>query len=189
MWPCGLPMKQRLFPYGDHPTCSKPDRRSLAALVAQEPSTDSSERSGGEVLGLSSDVHRQPLRATQCEVELWPSQREAAVRSTDLTDDLVVALPTSAGKTRVAEIAALMTLSTGKRVLIVTPLRALSAQTEHSFRRTFGPLGFKVSSLYGASGVSEGDEDASARVPSSSRPRRNSTSRCGAMPTSSTTLV
>ena len=94
------------------------------------------------------------------EVELWPSQREAALRSTDLTDDLVVALPTSAGKTRVAEIAALMTLSTGKRVLIVTPLRALSAQTEHSFRRTFGPLGFKVSSLYGASGLSEGDEDA-----------------------------
>jgi hypothetical protein len=94
------------------------------------------------------------------EVELWPSQREAAARSTDLTDDLVVALPTSAGKTRVAEIAALMTLSVGKRVLIVTPLRALSAQTERSFRRTFAPLGQAVSSLYGASGVSEGDEDA-----------------------------
>ncbi len=94
------------------------------------------------------------------EVELWPSQREAATRSTDLTDDLVVALPTSAGKTRVAEIAALMTLSVGKRVLIVTPLRALSAQTERSFRRTFAPLGQAVSSLYGASGVSEGDEDA-----------------------------
>ncbi len=94
------------------------------------------------------------------EVELWPSQREAARRSTDLTDDLVVALPTSAGKTRVAEIAALMTLSTARRVLIVTPLRALSAQTERSFRKTFGPLGFSVSSLYGASGVSAGDEDA-----------------------------
>lgn len=94
------------------------------------------------------------------EVELWPSQREAAARSTDLTDDLVVALPTSAGKTRVAEIAALMTLSVGKRVLIVTPLRALSAQTERSFRRTFAPLGQAVSSLYGACGVSEGDEDA-----------------------------
>src|SRR5690606_821990 len=36
------------------------------------------------------------------EVELWPSQREAARRSTDVTDDMVVALPTSAGKTRVA---------------------------------------------------------------------------------------
>lgn len=94
------------------------------------------------------------------EVELWPSQREAARRSTDVTDDMVVALPTSAGKTRVAEITALMTLSSERRVLIVTPLRALSAQTERSFRKTFAPLGFSVSSLYGASGLSAGDEDA-----------------------------
>ena len=94
------------------------------------------------------------------QVELWPSQREAARRSSDLSDDLVVALPTSAGKTRIAEIATLMTLSTKKRVLIVTPLRALSAQTERSFREAFAPLGFTVSSLYGASGISAGDEDA-----------------------------
>lgn len=94
------------------------------------------------------------------EVELWPSQHDAARRSTDITDDLVVALPTSAGKTRVAEIAALMTLSSARRVLIVTPLRALSAQTERSFRETFAPLGFTVSSLYGASGLSASDEDA-----------------------------
>lgn len=94
------------------------------------------------------------------EVELWPSQLVAAQRSADVTDDLVVALPTSAGKTRVAEIAALMTLSGERRVLIVTPLRALSAQTERTFRRTFAPLGFSVSSLYGASGLSTGDEDA-----------------------------
>lgn len=94
------------------------------------------------------------------EVELWPSQREAARRATDIDDDLIVALPTSAGKTRVAEIAALMTLATEKRVLIVTPLRALSAQTERSFRKAFAPLGFGVSSLYGASGLSSGDEDA-----------------------------
>jgi replicative superfamily II helicase len=51
------------------------------------------------------------------EVELWPSQREAARRSANVTDDLVVALPTSAGKTRVAEIAALMTLAAERRVL------------------------------------------------------------------------
>ena len=94
------------------------------------------------------------------EVELWPSQTEAARRATDMTDDLVVALPTSAGKTRIAEIAALMALSLGRRVLIVTPLRALSAQTERSFRKTFGSLGFTVSSLYGASGAALGDEDA-----------------------------
>lgn len=94
------------------------------------------------------------------EIELWPSQLEAAARSTNVEDDLVVSLPTSAGKTRIAELAALMTLAQGKRVLIVTPLRALSAQTERSFRNTFSPLGFSVSSLYGASGVSETDEDA-----------------------------
>jgi hypothetical protein len=94
------------------------------------------------------------------EVELWPSQVEAAHRAVDITDDLVVALPTSAGKTRVAEIAALMTLALGRRVLIVTPLRALSAQTERSFRKTFSTLGFTVSSLYGASGMAAGDEDA-----------------------------
>lgn len=93
------------------------------------------------------------------ELELWPSQREAAKRSTDVFDDLVVSLPTSAGKTRIAEIAALMCLAGGKRVLIVTPLRALSAQTERTFRQTFSPLGFSVSSLYGASGLSAGDED------------------------------
>lgn len=94
------------------------------------------------------------------EVELWPSQLMAAQRAVDVTDDLVVALPTSAGKTRIAEIAALMALACGQRVLIVTPLRALSAQTERSFRKTFAPLGFTVSSLYGSSGVAGTDEDA-----------------------------
>jgi hypothetical protein len=94
------------------------------------------------------------------EVELWPSQIAAAERSTDLGDNLVVALPTSAGKTRIAEIASLMALACGQRVLIVTPLRALSAQTERSFRRTFSPLGFTISSLYGAGGIAGRDEDA-----------------------------
>lgn len=94
------------------------------------------------------------------EVELWPSQLEAAARCRDVTDDLIVALPTSAGKTRIAEMAALITLATEKRVLIVTPLRALSAQTERSFRKTFTPLGFSVSSLYGAGGLSAMDSDA-----------------------------
>ena len=94
------------------------------------------------------------------EVELWPSQLEAARRSIDLQDDLVVALPTSAGKTRIAELATMATLTTGKRVVIVTPLRALSAQTERSFRQTFTPLGYTVSSLYGASGASDFDQNA-----------------------------
>ena len=93
------------------------------------------------------------------EVELWPSQAQAAPRAVDITDDLVVALPTSAGKTRIAEIATLMALACGRRVLIITPLRALSAQTERSFRKTFSTLGFTVSSLYDASGMAGDDKD------------------------------
>jgi hypothetical protein len=94
------------------------------------------------------------------QVELWPSQIIAARRAADPADDLVVALPTSAGKTRIAELAALTCLSLGKRVVLITPLRALSAQTETSFRSTFVPLGATVSSLYGKSGISAGDANA-----------------------------
>jgi hypothetical protein len=91
------------------------------------------------------------------EVDLWPSQLDAAARAVDTADDLIVALPTSAGKTRVAELCILRTLAAGKRVVYVTPLRALSAQVERTLGRTFRPLGFSVSSLYGASGVAAAD--------------------------------
>ena len=97
------------------------------------------------------------------EIELWPSQIDAARRAADPADDLVVALPTSAGKTRVAELATLTALSMGKRILVVTPLRALSAQSERSFRSRFAPLGATISSLYGKSGLPEGDADALRR--------------------------
>src|ERR1700722_12879970 len=48
----------------------------------------------------------------------------------------------------------------GRRVVFVTPLRALSAQTEVTLQRTFGPLGKTISALYGSIGVSGFDEDA-----------------------------
>jgi superfamily II DNA/RNA helicase/tetratricopeptide (TPR) repeat protein len=96
----------------------------------------------------------------KAEVDLWPSQIEAASRAVDQTDDLVVSLPTSAGKTRIAELCILRCLAGGKRVVFVTPLRALSAQTETTLQRTFGPLGKTISALYGSIGVSGFDEDA-----------------------------
>ena len=45
-------------------------------------------------------------------------------------------------------------------MVFVTPLRALSAQTESTLQRTFGPLGKTVSALYGTIGVSGFDADA-----------------------------
>ncbi|MES1942425.1 DEAD/DEAH box helicase-like protein [Salinisphaera sp. T5B8] len=99
------------------------------------------------------------LKRRRAEIDLWPSQVDAARRAVDVSDDLVVSLPTSAGKTRVAELCILRCLSEGKRVVFITPLRALSAQTEMSLQRTFGPLGKSISSLYGSIGTSnfEGD--------------------------------
>ncbi|KAF1037015.1 MAG: putative helicase HelY [Burkholderia lata] len=99
-------------------------------------------------------------RRPKAEVDLWPSQIEAATRAVDQSDDLVVSLPTSAGKTRIAELCILRCLAGGKRVFFVTPLRALSAQTETTLQRTFGPLGKTISALYGSIGMSGFDENA-----------------------------
>jgi hypothetical protein len=100
------------------------------------------------------------------QLELWPSQLDAARRAVDVADDLVIALPTSAGKTRIAEFCILCTLASGKRVVYVTPLRALSAQVERVLARTFIPLGFTVTSLYGAAGATIADAEslASAKI-------------------------
>ncbi len=91
------------------------------------------------------------------EIDLWPSQLEAAVRAVDPDDDLVVALPTSAGKTRIAELCILRCLAEEKRVVYVTPLRALSAQVEKTLAKTFRPLGVSTTALYGSSGVAVTD--------------------------------
>ena len=100
------------------------------------------------------------VRRPKAEIDLWPSQIAAAARAVDQADDLVVSLPTSAGKTRISELCILRCLAAGRRVIFVTPLRALSAQTEVTLQRTFGPLGKTISALYGSIGVSGLDEDA-----------------------------
>jgi superfamily II DNA/RNA helicase len=99
-------------------------------------------------------------RRPRAEVDVWPSQIDAATRAADQNDNLVVSLPTSAGKTRIAELAILRCLAGSQRVMFVTPLRALSAQTEITLQRTFGSLGKTISALYGSIGVSGFDEDA-----------------------------
>ena len=98
-------------------------------------------------------------RRARAEIELWPSQIEGADRAVTNNEDLVVSLPTSAGKTRIAELCILRCLSIGKRVVFVTPLRALSAQTEVTLQRTFVPLGKRISNLYGSVGTNGLDDD------------------------------
>ena len=129
--------------------------QSLHVVLPNNPPHGASERYSD----LRSIFVSSLLARNVAEIELWPSQVEAARRAADPGDDLVVSLPTSSGKTRVAELATLTALAMGKRTMIVTPLRALSAQSERSFRSRFAPLGATVSSLYGKSGLSAGDAD------------------------------
>lgn len=100
------------------------------------------------------------LARRHAEIDLWPSQLHVVERIFTGTDDLVVALPTSAGKTRIAELCILQCLGQGRRAVYVTPLRALSAQSERILDQTFAPLGVRVSSLYGSMGVNDLDDDA-----------------------------
>ncbi|MCY4474604.1 MAG: DEAD/DEAH box helicase [Chloroflexi bacterium] len=90
-------------------------------------------------------------------IALWPSQIDAARRATDQLDNLVVALPTSAGKTLIAQLCILRAMAANRRVIYVTPLRALSAQIERDLAGAFLPLGFTVSSLYNAVDIDSGD--------------------------------
>lgn len=125
---------------------------SLHQRLPLEPNDDSSAWNALRV----NYIDRLRMRS-RAAVEFWPSQLTAAARSLDRNDDLVVALPTSAGKTRIAELCILRALADGKRVVYVTPLRALSAQVEHDLADTFVPLGFRVSALYGSAGTEAGD--------------------------------
>ena len=44
------------------------------------------------------------MRPSRAEIELWPSQLDATRKVTDSSENMVVSLPTSAGKTRIAEL-------------------------------------------------------------------------------------
>lgn len=114
---------------------------------------------GGDWARLRATFIASLFRRRRSEIDLWPSQLAAAERVLNTGESLVLSLPTSAGKTRIAELCILACLAEGRRVVFVTPLRALSAQTEAALQRTFSPLGKTVTSLYGAIGASSVDED------------------------------
>ena len=121
--------------------------------------SDPSPEDDGEWVRLRKLYISSLFKRRKAEIELWPSQIEGAKRAVNDFDDLVVSLPTSAGKTLISELCILRCLAIGKRVLFITPLRALSAQTESSLRKTFLPLGKTVSTLYGQIGTSAHDQD------------------------------
>lgn len=63
----------------------------------------------------------------------------------------VISIPTSAGKTKIAEIAVLNSLTKYPNgiCLYIAPFRSLAYEVEEAFTKNFVPIGFKVSHLYG----------------------------------------
>ena len=83
--------------------------------------------------------------------ELYPPQAEAVERGLLDDSNMLLSIPTAAGKTLLAELAMLKAAFDGKRSLYIVPLRALAAEKYETFRR-FKDLGINV-------GISTGDFD------------------------------
>ncbi|ABK14589.1 ATP-dependent DNA helicase [Methanothrix thermoacetophila] len=81
--------------------------------------------------------------------ELYPPQAEAIERGLLDGRNMIISVPTAAGKTLLAELAMLRGALSGKRSLYIVPLRALASEKFESFSR-FSKLGLRV-------GISTGD--------------------------------
>jgi len=87
-------------------------------------------------------------------LEIWEHQQgefllpvqEVAVQRYGLFEgqSLIISSPTSSGKTFVGEMAAMRATFAGKRVLYLTPLRALAEEKYQTFRDRYGSYGVKV---------------------------------------------
>ncbi|WP_299931792.1 DEAD/DEAH box helicase [uncultured Nocardioides sp.] len=94
--------------------------------------------------------------------ELWPSQLRALNEGILSPSSRVVRMPTSAGKTRVAEMAIVHALAVrpGAKALYVGPFNALTNEVTAGLNDLFVDLGLSVSSLPGNYELSAVDEDA-----------------------------
>lgn len=92
-------------------------------------------------------------------IELFYTQYEA-INAMRNNNNIVISLPTSSGKTRIAEIAILETLvnNPNSKILYLAPFRSLSFEVEESMDKVFSSLGFSTTFLYGGAQYSKIDK-------------------------------
>lgn len=93
--------------------------------------------------------------------ELFITQRKALNKVLDTDDNgCVVAIPTSSGKTRIAELAILDSLikEPDGKILYIAPFRSLAFEIENDLGKVLGNVGITISHLYGGSLFSKLDE-------------------------------
>ena len=108
---------------------------------------------------VSNFIKSLSLRTPVPIVELFVSQRDAISKALK-PGGLVVCLPTSGGKTRIAEISIFKSLldETDSIVLYIAPFRSLAYEVEQTLESTFRQLGIGVSHLYGGGQYSKIDK-------------------------------
>lgn len=88
-------------------------------------------------------------------IELWRSQTKALpIINEPQRRSYCLRMPTSAGKTRIAELAILRFLldhadEPEAKCAYIAPFRALAVEVEKTLQESFGPLGIRVSEIYG----------------------------------------
>lgn len=92
--------------------------------------------------------------------EFFSTQRKALKQVIGNKTGLVVSMPTSSGKTRIAEVAILdcKLKSPASKILFIAPYKSLAFEIESDLERVFSYTGIMVSQLYGGSLFNKLDE-------------------------------
>lgn len=93
-------------------------------------------------------------------IELFPSQK-AALEKVLSESGAVVCLPTSSGKTRIAEICILQAIinDSNAKILYIAPFRSLAFEIEESLAGIFRHLNISVTHLYGGAVYTKMDQE------------------------------
>lgn len=94
-------------------------------------------------------------------VELFKSQKECIGKIVDSDSGFIVGIPTSSGKTKIAEITIVKTLFENPESLCVyiAPFRSLATEVEHGLLGILSVMGYKISHLYGNSQETQLDRE------------------------------
>lgn len=92
--------------------------------------------------------------------ELFLTQRKCLDKVVNSENGCIVSIPTSSGKTRIAELAILdcLTKYPGNKILYIAPFRSLAFEIEHTLEPVMDHLGKLLSHLYGGGLFTELDE-------------------------------
>ncbi|MDD3374807.1 MAG: DEAD/DEAH box helicase [Candidatus Omnitrophica bacterium] len=89
--------------------------------------------------------------------EFYPPQAEAIEKGALDGENLLLAIPTAAGKTLIAELCMIKAIiQTNGRCLYIAPLKALASEKYEEFKKKYSPLGIKV-------GIAIGDLDSPSK--------------------------